>query len=48
MGAPRVIERGGIAFDFIVASNADESTFVALGEDGINYELYQGTFLSER
>ena len=45
-GAPRVIERGGIAFDFIVASNADESTFVALGEDGISYELYQGPSLA--
>ena len=41
-----MIERGGIAFDFIVASNADESTFVALGEDGISYELYQGPSLA--
>lgn len=45
-GAPRVIEGGGIAFDFIVASNADESTFVALGEDGISYKLDQGPSLT--
>ena len=40
-GAPRVIEGGGIAFEFIVASNSDESSFVPLGEDGITYELCQ-------
>ncbi len=45
-GAPRVVQGGGIAFEFIVASNSDESTFAALGEDGITYELYQGPSLT--
>jgi two-component system chemotaxis sensor kinase CheA len=40
-GAPRVMQGGGIAFEFIVASRADESTFVALRDDGLTYELHK-------
>jgi two-component system, chemotaxis family, sensor kinase CheA len=40
-GAPRVMPGGGIAFEFIVASRADESMFVALGEDGLTFQLHQ-------
>ena len=39
--APRVMPGGGIAFEFIVASHADESRFVALHEDGLTVELHQ-------
>lgn len=38
--APRVLPGGGIAFDFLVAGRADESTLVALGESGLTYEPY--------
>ena len=34
-GAPRVIPGGGIAFEFVVTSDADESSFAALGKDGL-------------
>jgi len=40
-GAPRVLEGGGIAFEFIVESQADESLFAALREDGLNYLLLE-------
>lgn len=36
-GAPRVMQGGGIAFEFIVESHADESLFAALCEDGLTY-----------
>ena len=44
-GAPRVIEGGGIAFEFIVESQADESLFAALREDGLTYALLEETSL---
>ena len=40
-GAPRVMPGGGITFEFIVASRAEESAFAALGEDGLTFELHQ-------
>ena len=40
-GAPRVIEGGGIAFEFIVESRTDESLFAALEEDGLTYALLE-------
>jgi two-component system chemotaxis sensor kinase CheA len=36
-GAPRVMPGGGIAFEFIVASSADESAFASLAEEGLTY-----------
>ncbi len=45
-GAPRVLEGGGIAFEFIVESQADESLFAALREDGLNYVLLEETALT--
>ena len=38
--APRVISAGGIAFDFVVASRADETTFAALQDDGLIFAPY--------
>jgi len=38
--APRVIPAGGIAFDFVVASRADEATFAAWRDDGLTYVPY--------
>jgi two-component system, chemotaxis family, sensor kinase CheA len=32
--APRVLPEGGVAFEFLVATTADESTLIALGRDG--------------
>ena len=40
-GAPRVMPGGGIAVEFIVASQADESMFVALREDGLTCVLHE-------
>ena len=40
-GAPRVMPGGGIAFEFIVASRADESMFAALREDGMTCEPHE-------
>ena len=40
-GAPRVMQGGGIAFEFIIESQADESLFAALGEDGLTYALLE-------
>jgi two-component system chemotaxis sensor kinase CheA len=42
-GAPRVMQGGGIAFEFIIESQADESSFAALGEDGLTYALLEET-----
>ncbi|HEX8089390.1 MAG TPA: chemotaxis protein CheA, partial [Blastocatellia bacterium] len=39
--APRVMPGGSIAFDFIVASRADESMFLLMREDGLTFELHQ-------
>ncbi|HKP86466.1 MAG TPA: chemotaxis protein CheA [Blastocatellia bacterium] len=39
--APRVLPGGGIAFEFVVATRQDESSFAALGQDGLTYELIQ-------
>jgi two-component system, chemotaxis family, sensor kinase CheA len=33
--APRVLEAGGIVFEFVVATTMDESAFAAWGDDGI-------------
>ncbi|HKP11113.1 MAG TPA: Hpt domain-containing protein, partial [Blastocatellia bacterium] len=38
--APRVMPQGGIAFDFLIASLADESAFTGWGEDGLTYAPY--------
>lgn len=35
--APRVLESGGIAFEFLMASAADESVFATWREDGITF-----------
>ncbi|HKG23923.1 MAG TPA: chemotaxis protein CheA, partial [Blastocatellia bacterium] len=35
---PRATPGGGIAFEFLVASRAEESTFAALREDGLTFE----------
>ncbi|MFL6213135.1 MAG: chemotaxis protein CheA [Blastocatellia bacterium] len=39
--APRVMARGGIAFDFLVASLADESVFAGWADDGLTYAAYE-------
>jgi two-component system chemotaxis sensor kinase CheA len=39
--APRVMPSGGIAFEFLVASNADESAFASWGEDGLTFTRYE-------
>jgi two-component system, chemotaxis family, sensor kinase CheA len=36
---PQVLPGGGIAFEFLVASRADESTFASLQDCGLTYEL---------
>ena len=38
--SPQMRENGGIAFRFILTSNADESSFVNWQEDGLNYAPY--------
>jgi two-component system chemotaxis sensor kinase CheA len=38
---PRVMPGGGIAFEFLVASHADESKLAALRDDGLTFELHQ-------
>jgi two-component system chemotaxis sensor kinase CheA len=45
-GAPRVMQGGGIAFEFIVESQTDESTIAALCEDGLTYALLEETALT--
>jgi two-component system chemotaxis sensor kinase CheA len=45
-GAPRVLPGGGIAFEFIVASRADESMLEPLREDGLTFELRQDASLT--
>jgi two-component system chemotaxis sensor kinase CheA len=39
--APRVLAGGGIAFDFVVATDSDESAFAAWRDDGVSYSLLQ-------
>ena len=39
-GAPRVLPGGGIAFEFLVASRADQASFIELGESGLTCELH--------
>lgn len=39
--APRVLPEGGIAFEFILTSRADESAFSALRECGLMYERFE-------
>lgn len=39
--APRILPGGGIAFDFVVASKADETTLAAWHDDGLTYASYQ-------
>jgi two-component system chemotaxis sensor kinase CheA len=39
--APRVLPGGGIAFEFTVASRADESTIAALREEGLTCEPHE-------
>ncbi|MGA9767820.1 MAG: chemotaxis protein CheA [Blastocatellia bacterium] len=46
-GAPRVLEGGGIAFEFIVESPAsNEFLFAALGEDGLTYSSLEEAALT--
>jgi two-component system chemotaxis sensor kinase CheA len=40
-GVPRVMPGGGIAFEFLVESRADQSTFVGLSDNGLTCELYR-------
>lgn len=40
-GAPRVMQGGGIAFEFIIETQADESVFSAFAEDGLTYALFE-------
>jgi two-component system chemotaxis sensor kinase CheA len=37
---PRILPAGGIAFDFVVASQADEATLAAWQDDGFTYAPY--------
>lgn len=37
--APRVMAHGGIAFEFLVSSSAEESAFAAWSDDGLIYKL---------
>jgi two-component system chemotaxis sensor kinase CheA len=39
--APRVMTQGGIAFDFLLASLADESAFAGWSDDGLTYAAYE-------
>jgi two-component system chemotaxis sensor kinase CheA len=39
--APLITSLGGVTFEFIVASAADDAEFVAWREDGLSYELYE-------
>jgi two-component system chemotaxis sensor kinase CheA len=39
--APRVMPSGGIAFEFLVASNADESVFAVWREDGLTFTPHE-------
>jgi len=41
--APRVLENGGIAFEFLMASAADESVFDAWREDGITFSPFDAS-----
>jgi two-component system chemotaxis sensor kinase CheA len=38
--APQVMPGGSIAFEFLVESRADQTTFVALSDNGLTWELY--------
>jgi len=39
--APRVTAEGGIAFEFLVASHADETAFASWQDDGLSWTLYE-------
>jgi two-component system chemotaxis sensor kinase CheA len=39
--SPRVTPGGGIAFEFIVATRADESAFASLSQNGLTYQLLE-------
>jgi two-component system chemotaxis sensor kinase CheA len=39
--APRVMAHGGIAFDFLLATSADESIFAGWSDDGLTYTAYE-------
>jgi len=41
--APRVLESGGIAFEFLIASAVDESVFAAWREDGITFNAFDAS-----
>lgn len=41
--APRVLETGGIAFEFLMASAADESVFATWREDGITFSPFDAS-----
>lgn len=43
--APQVTAQGGISFEFIIATTADESAFAAWPEDGIIYAPYDNQLL---
>jgi two-component system chemotaxis sensor kinase CheA len=45
-GAPRVLAGGAIAFEFLVASNADEHSFSALRDQGLTFEKLAAPDLS--
>jgi two-component system, chemotaxis family, sensor kinase CheA len=40
--SPRVIPRGGIAFEFLVASDQDEEICASWADDGLSYRAYEG------
>ena len=40
---PRVLEQGAIAFEFLLATNAVESTFESWREDGLSYTAFEST-----
>jgi two-component system chemotaxis sensor kinase CheA len=39
--APLITSQGGVTFEFIIASRADEATFAAWRDDGLSYEIYE-------
>ncbi|HOP85822.1 MAG TPA: chemotaxis protein CheA [Syntrophorhabdaceae bacterium] len=39
--APRILEDGGVVFEFIVATDSDESAFLSWRDDGLKWKRYE-------
>jgi two-component system chemotaxis sensor kinase CheA len=39
--APLITSQGGVIFEFIIATRADEATFAAWRDDGLSYDIYE-------